>query len=347
MTIRQSIIRFLMLAVFFCLAACDQQAPAYTAWSHADDGVLNAVFSPDGRYLLTAATEQVAGLWEVSTTERRYQWQNDSESQAVESPLAFSPDGLFAATSERRTIIIWRVSDGRPLHRLTLPQNVKAMALSPAASHALIVMADGKATYFDIENRRSIYRFRHDGSQVNSPVDHPINAVDISADGRFALTGGDDHTARLWDLQTGEERHQFIHDNLVNLVRFNDAQQYIVTAADNGQTYVHDAQTYATRYRLKSDLLPIGYELPDLPVFRTTTTAVAFSPDNRLLATGHPNEEICLWNLESGLKDRCWKVPRLSELRPGVVVHALAFSPDSRQLISAATNGQTHLWELN
>lgn len=344
---RQPIIRILMLAIMFCLTACDQAAPPYSAWSHDDIGVLNAHFSPDGRYLLTATLdERGTRLWEVSTAERRYQWQSDNDAGGSESALAFSPDAQYAATSERQTIIIWQVSDGRPVHRLRLPQNVKAMALSPEASHILMVMADGKAVYFDINNRRSVYRFHHDGKHVNSPVDHAINTVDISPDGRYALTGGDDRTARLWDLQTGEARHQFEHHNLVNLVRFDPTQQHIVTAADNDHTYVHDLQTYDTRYRLKSDSWPADSELPLLPVFKTTTTAVAFDPAGKRLATAHPNEKICLWQLVDGIRERCWKVPRLDPLRPGVVVHALAFSPDSHQLISAATNGQTHIWEL-
>lgn len=346
MSLRQSITRFLMLATVVCLAACQQEAPSYTAWSHDDDGVFNARFSPDGQYLLTAAREQGASLWQVSTREPFYQWQSDENSAVVEQALAFSPDGRFAATSERRTVIIWRVSDGRPVQRLTLPQNIKAMALSPSASHILMVMADGKAVYFDVNDRRSVYRFRHDGSQVNSPVDHQINAVDISHGDRYALTGGDDHTARLWDLQTGETVHQFTHDNLVNLVRFDPNQQFIVTAADNGQTYVHDMSAWDRLYRLESGLWPADSELPSLPVFALTTTAVAFSGDRQLLATAHPNEKICLWQLKTGNQQRCWKVPRLDPLRPGVVVHALAFSPDSHQLISAATNGQTHHWEL-
>lgn len=335
-----------MLAIFVCLAGCQQAAPPHTVWSHAEDGVFTARFSPAGQYLLTAAREPGTSLWKVSTREPRYQWQSDESSAGAEQALAFSPAGRFAATSERRTVIIWRVSDGRPVQRLTLPQNIKAMALAPSASHILMVLADGKAVYFDLNDRRSVYRFRHDGRYVNSPVDHQINAVDISPDGRYALTGGDDHTARLWDLQTGESVHQFTHDNLVNLVRFAPKQQFIVTAADNGQTYVHDMSGLDRLYRLQSGLWPADSELPALPVFALTTTAVAFSGDRQWLATAHPNEKICLWQLKTGKQQRCWKVPRPEPLRPGVVVHALAFSPDSHQLISAATNGQTHHWEL-
>jgi WD40 repeat protein len=60
-----------------------------------------------------------------------------------------------------------------------------------------------------------------------------ISAVALSADGRRALTGAWDNTARLWDIETGKELARLRHDVFVNAVALSpDGRRVLTTSND-------------------------------------------------------------------------------------------------------------------
>jgi WD40 repeat protein/serine/threonine protein kinase len=67
-------------------------------------------------------------------------------------------------------------------------------------------------------------------------------------------------------------------------------------------------------------------------------TAVAFSPDDRLLASGSSDSKISLWDHVAG---KTWITLSGHSGR----VTALAFSPDGKQLLSASTDQTVKLWD--
>lgn len=67
---------------------------------------------------------------------------------------------------------------------------------------------------------------------------------------------------------------------------------------------------------------------------------MAFSPDDRLLATGHSDSMIRVWEVKTG------------HVRTELVGHErglcdLAFSPDGRTLLSAAGDGAIRVWSVD
>ncbi len=76
-------------------------------------------------------------------------------------------------------------------------------------------------------------------------------------------------------------------------------------------------------------------------------TALAFQGGGLLLASGHDDGVVRLWNYASRRLVRELRPPLMSSSGPnGSAVSALAFSPDGRTLAVAAENRDIHLWDV-
>lgn len=334
---------FLMIGL---LTACSMERNSDEQWAHSVLSSYAAAYSPDGRYVLVGDTDAPAKLWHIEENRVVYSWQNRPEKAGTTTAVGFSADGKIAATSEEDVVVLWEVATGEPLRRLSFPVRIKSLSLSPKGDHILLALYDRRAVYFDVVANRVVHMFQHDGEAVNSPITQLINTVAISPSGKYALTGGDDFTARLWNLQTGEELRKWKHENAVNIVSFYPRGGYVLTGAGNGQTHFWNIKSGEKKYTLRTSAWPESLPLPDFPSFKTTTSALAYSPDYKYLVTGHPSQRLCLWTIANGSKIDCWQVARKQALRPGVVLQAVSFSADGRAIYSESGNGIGQKWNL-
>lgn len=340
----QSISRFIVPGLLLLLSGCEDRPQQTYQWQHSE-GSYAATFSVDGKYLLSADVDAAARLWDLQNNQVKYSWQSEQQETVRSTTVALSSASPIAATVELDTVMLWNTQTGMPENRLTFPLRVKALDISPDGQYLLLALADSTAVYFDIGANRVRYVFEHDGAAVSSPVKHPINSVAISPDGKTAVTGGDDRTARLWDLQTGEQLQNWLHGNTVNLVKYDPQGRFVFTAADNDHAHLWSLADGSEQAQLRSSAWPQSIPVPDFPVFTTTTTAVNFSQDGMLLVTGHSAERICVWQLPNGEKLRCWKVTRQNPLNPGMVIQAVAFVANDNAVLSIAGTGEAQQWQ--
>lgn len=357
--------RFLLLITVLVLASCSNEHGSDQQWAHSDLSSYAAVFSANGKYVLVGDTDAPARLWDIEKNKVVYSWQNHQE-VGTTTLVAFSADSKVAATVEQGgtvsdvksgfrneleveqqdVIVSWEVATGEPMLRLSFPVRIKAIALSQHGDYLLMALYDRTVVYFDVIENRVLQILEHDGKAVNSPINQLINAVAISPSGKYALTGGDDQTARLWRLETGEQLRSWKHENQVNIVAFYPKGGYVLTGAGNGQTHFWNMKTGEEKYILRDSLWPKDMALPDFPAFKSTTSAIDFSPDNKTLVTGHPSQKICRWQVATGDKIDCWQVARKQALRPGAVIQAVAFSQDGKAVYSESGNGIGQKWQI-
>jgi len=154
-----------------------------------------------------------------------------------------------------------------------------------------------------------------------------VLAVDLSPDGRFALSGGETGTLHLWDVGSGKEVGRLIgHTAEVRAVAFSPDGKRALSGGFDGTARLWDVEA--------------GRELRQFTAGATRVYSVAFSPDGKTALTGHKDGAIRLWNLESGIKLKGF---------PGHPdrVGSVTFSPDGRGLLSGCYFGTVRLGEID
>ena len=142
----------------------------------------------------------------------------------------------------------------------------------------------------------------------------PVTAIDVSADGRYALIATVAGEARVFDVRSGRRVSRVRHGDAITDAIFAPGGQAFVTAGQDGI-----ARRWST---VKGDLL--GTFNQGAPVRQ-----IALSPDGRLLA-GAGAASVLVWNVD----DR--QVVR--ELRHPKQVERVAFDPSGRALLTVAND---------
>ena len=267
-------------------------------------------FSPDGRQLATASTDNTARVWELPSGRQLLQLDHQGGVWGV----AFSPDGRQLATaSTDNTARVWELPSGRQLLELDHPRMVWGVAFSPDGRQLATASRDETARVWELPSGRQLLQLDHPGM---------VWGVAFSPDGRQLATASRDNTARVWELPSGRQLLQLDHQGGVGGVAFSPDGRQLATAGTDNTARVWE--------------LPSGRQLLQLD-HQGGVWGVAFSPDGRQLATASRDNTARVWELPSGRQ--------LLQLDPPGMVWGVAFSPDGRQLATASTDNTARVWE--
>jgi WD40 repeat protein len=198
--------------------------------------VSSAVFSPDGRQILTADWRHAVRLWDVETGKQVRCFRGHTNCVYCAS---FSPDGKLALSgSLDDTVRLWDVATGKERHCLKgHDAQVWCVTFSRDGRRALSGGADGTARLWDLDTGQELRCFRRYGDihgvaflpgdqQFVAATAGDVVIVDLetrkevrrfqghggiiyglalSRDGGRALFDGGDNTLRLWSVSTGRE----------------------------------------------------------------------------------------------------------------------------------------------
>jgi Tol biopolymer transport system component len=171
--------------------------------SHGKVGVIEAVFSPDGRTLATQTNGWAFKLWDVSTWKELISLKGYGSHVGA---VAFSPDGRTLAVPRSRApeVTLWDTSalrDGRgdgPAATLTgHSERINAVAFSPDGATLASGSDDTSIILWDLAMKHEIVTLTGHTSNVY--------CLAFSPDGRTLASGGNDGTVRLWNLVLHEQ----------------------------------------------------------------------------------------------------------------------------------------------
>ena len=276
--------------------------------------------SLDGRTLAVASK---IGVWLYETATARALSLLPSERPVYS--VAFSVGGIVAAGLLNGMVELWEVETGERIGTLRHGGPATSVVFSPDGT----VLASGGfgnqiIKVWEVATRRQVamWEVPRDGHSRS-------RSLAFSPDGSQLVSGFQDGTVRLWDVDTQTEIATLEgHPSWITSVAYSPNGDHLASASYGDYDTVR-LWDVATRSQVAA------LEVPGI-----RTESVVFSPDGNILATGSQRGHITLWDVAT--QDQIALIEDHGE-KP---VSSMVFSPDGVTLASASRLGAVRLRDL-
>ena len=284
--------------------------------------IIDAAFSPDGRYFATAGYDHTTKVWDAATgTQVGKTLHHAGPCIAV----CFSPDGRQLVTGgEDGVVMLWDSRTGKPLIKpmhhgrpdLDSLRNITSCVFSSDGKRILTASFDHTARLWDVASGEEI-------AQMINP--QRVAYAVFSPDGTRILTSYWYGGAMLWDATTFQPiGAPMKHAATVKKSLFTPDGNKIVTSSLDKTARIWDGHTA----KPLSPPLNHGDFVWDLDI----------SPDGKLVATASYDKTVKLWSLADG-------TPVGVPMKHQGPVDTVAFSPDGKRMVSASRDKTVRLWD--
>jgi WD40 repeat protein len=277
------------------------------------NGMYQAVFSPDGRFIATRSNKDVK-VWPAEGGEGVVIYRSPV---SMLTSIAFSPDGksvLVGNSNGMATILPLTGGDARATFSHENNASITSVSYSPDGSFILTASADGTARVWPPTSGSSLYILEHDT---------PVSSAAFSPDGRFVLTGRFDGRAILWDFEQQQQVATFAgHTGSIDVVAFSPDGSLFLTGSDD----------HTARLWLAGEEKPLATGGQ-----RGAGNAVAVSADGKSVVTGSYEGIVSLWAMGGGTALKSFEGHR----EP---VNEVAFSSDGQFVITGSEDTTAKLW---
>jgi WD40 repeat protein/serine/threonine protein kinase len=297
--------------------------------------VRGVAFSRDGERLLSACVDGTVKTWDVATGQEAASFHG--RLRHPDKPW-FSRDARrLAWTSQDAVIKVWDTATGREeFTKQTNTHQSRSVSFSPDGTRIAVACFDGTLRLLDgATGQEMLMIYAHSG-QATSAV--------FSRDGNRLASASYDRTVRLWDatpLTSDPQAPHCVtlkeHQEPVAAVAFSPNGRWLASASWDGTVKVWELLGQnGSRGSAPGapGAIPLRYTLRG---HRANVVAVAFSCDNRTLASASWDKTVKLWDLEAPEGDTLTE--RRSIACPQGVSTGLGFSPDGRLLAIGLSRG--------
>ena len=303
-----------------------------------DRDIWSLAFSPDGKMLASGSLDETVQLW---NTERRSKRGTLKGHKSWVTAVAFSPDGKIVASGDVNKVIkLWNVNTRRERATLTGHTNgISTVTFSPDGKTLASGSYDGTIRFWNAKTGQEMSTFAT--GYVKS-----VKVVAFSENGTTLASAAFNGTVKIWSLTTGLELTTFTagQSDVAAAVALSPDATHFASQGSKGRI-AFDPFSFGSRgagqeghNSIQLWDLNTGAEIPGhWSVDRTN--ALAFSPDNAILACGGL-KEIRAWNIKTGVEMFHFNTERHSFGRK------LMFSSNGDIFTANARHRGTRIWDI-
>jgi len=317
-----------------------------------------------------AFDDAAATLWSVPADDRQWEWGRlltlcyrdlwtfRTDDGAVHA-LALSEDGRWLVTGGNTGARFWNTTDGRGSLQMRAPAPVRKLALNLTGRRVLGACGDGSIRLWEAAAGRELFAVKN----LTQPL-----AIAFGADDSLLAIAGEDSGLHAFDPISRRETGRLPLGGPATCAAFSPNRARIATGHADGRVVIWETAQ--------------GRRLWEFRAFPSAATAVAFTPDSRVVLAAGANLTMRSFDVEGrelltlranheqpieaiaftsdGARMLTVGRDRLAQLReyPGGAeintfrghaggLTAAVFLPDNRRAITAALDGTARLWRAD
>jgi WD40 repeat protein/uncharacterized caspase-like protein len=251
--------------------------------------ITSVSFSQNGKFLVSGSEDKTMRVWDIETGKEIQRWEGFDGAVEV---VRFSPNNKFIlyGSGEEFVLLDWRKEEkilrlGSSFSRF-LGGDVKAAEFSKDREGKYLA-----GVYWNYE--AGIYVWDSISGDVKRklagakyPHFDTIRSVDFSPDGNFLLSGSEDKTIRVWDLESGDEIKKLKMAKPVKAAIYSPAGKRILVVLEDNVMQIWDLEK--------------GKPLKWLSGHESEVESALFTPDGNFILSVDKSGVQRLWHATTG-----------------------------------------------
>jgi WD40 repeat protein len=317
-------------AVHVCDAADGKEIQVLIGHAQA---IVSLAYSPDGKYLASGNQHEPIMLWNTKTGKVA----KKLEHQHAGLQLRFSADSMMLASAVTTgSAKIWNVETGAELGESTGYRGwVNCLAFTPDGKTLALAGADSQVIHlWDVAGGRP-----HPASNGHRGQ---IQTIAYSPDGKLLASASadwrdDDRAILIWNTATGNLVHRLMgHTDKVYSLQFSPDGSRLISGGEKEAMFrIWDVVGGTERPRWERRRTDGESERQE----DSRVTAVAWSRDGKLIASGHDEGLVILWDAATGTELRRFAKGH------DAIVNSLAFAPNGKWFVSGSVDRTVRIWD--